>query len=114
MKKLFLALLFSLWAIPCIAIAPICQEATINIAAGDQTVSFNGKFSHVQISTSPGASTVYINPNNVTASSADYALTTSATIGGYLQYGLAGQMSAQTGFHYFGAGTTGTLSWIAY
>jgi|ERR1700723_544579 len=108
--RLVLAFIANIYCISAYAIAPICQEGTVNIAATDTAISFNGSFSHIIIKTSSTAAIVYVSPNNTTATSADFQVDPGAS----LNLGLAGHMAAQTGFHYIGASATGTLSWLAY
>lgn len=101
-------------ALPVRAVAPVCKEATTNIAAVDTAIVFGtGSFQHVIIKTSTTAAIVYISPNNTTATVADFQVDP----GGSLSLGLAGgagTLPAMTGFHYLGASATGTISYVAW
>lgn len=84
------------------------KSATSSIVASDTALSFGGAYSHWVVKTSVGASDVYLDMNNGTATSADFLLD-----GGGGLSSLAGA-PAITGFHYLGTGTTGKISWQAW
>jgi len=111
---LTLILLAIFTALPVIAVPPVCKEATSNIAAVDTAIVFGtGSYQHVIIKTSTNAATVYVSPNNTTATASDFQIDP----GGSLSLGLAGgagTLPAMTGFHYIGASATGTISYVAW
>lgn len=92
------------------AIPPVCSEGTANIAASDTAITFGGTFSHVIIKTSSSAAIIYVDPNNNTATSADFQIDP----GGGFSFGMSNNLPGITGFHYLGASATGTISWMAW
>jgi hypothetical protein len=109
--RYLLALLFAFFCTTCVyATAPIVQEATANIAATDTAITFGGSFSHIIIKTSTSAAIIYVDPNNNTATTADFQIDPGSSVA----LGLNGNMAATTGFHYIGASATGTISWVAW
>lgn len=103
----FLSLLFY---IPCFAAAPIESDGTAAIAAGAQTVTLSGSYSHVIVWLSSGSSTVNLTFNQVTATTSNCLIGSGATIA----YGMGQNTQAISQFGYYGNGTTGTINWMAW
>lgn len=103
-----LALLF---AITAYAAAPVEQDSTSSIASGATTISLPGLYSHIIVKLSAGSSSMYVTFNHgSTASSSDFLIDS----GGTLSFGLQGFSGATDQINYFGNGTTGTISWMAW
>lgn len=114
MQKRLLAYLFALMltyvcSTSAYALPPVVKDATINIAAGDQTVNIGtGSYLHIIIHTSTTAAIVYINLNNTTASATNFEIDPGAGLT------VTNSMNGIVGFHYFGSAATGTLSYMAW
>lgn len=113
MKAAALTLLLTLaLSLPAKAQEPIYLAAgnitnsNSNIAAGDQTITFTKPSSAVTIILSSGSSDIYLNLNNTTATTS-HALIPGGTSYTYVGFPISG-------FHYYGGGTTGTISVIAH
>ena len=117
-----LALISLFWMLPIFASAIVEADGTVSIAAGANTVFLDqfqpnlvtagaARYSHIIIWTSSGASTI-----NVTFNEGRTATTSNMTIpgGASISTGLAGFSRAVNAINYFGGGTTGTLSWVAW
>lgn len=94
------------------AIAPIENDGNTPILAGANTITMGtGSFSHIIVWLSSGSSTVYITFNmNVTASASNALMSSGSTV----SVGLPGFSAATNQINYFGNGTTGTISWVAW
>jgi hypothetical protein len=117
LANLVLAFIASVWGLAALAIAPIESDGTTAILAGANTIFLDngtgtkGHYSHITIWLSPSSSSMYFTFNQgVTASSSNALLASGA---GYSN-GLAGFSAATNQLNYFGNGTTGTISWVAY
>ena len=111
MKRLiWLAIAFLLAVLP--AEAKSESDGSQAIASGANTISLGGLFSHVIIKLSSASSSVYCTINHgATASSSNFLIDS----GGSVSYGLAATPISPTDqINYFGNGTTGTISWIAW
>jgi hypothetical protein len=113
MKKIILAILASFWCVAAFAQSSVVEyDGTVNIASGANTVTFpHGSYSHIIVKTSSSASTVYVTFNsNATVTTSNFELDS----GQFCQYGIAGYAQAVPSFQYYGSGTTGTISWMAW
>lgn len=118
-KKLAVGLLLAIGlnSLPGESATPVVEyDGTASIAAGAQTIyldSNSGKlaFHHVTVWTSSGASTVNITFNQATA-----AATNSPLYGGaVINYGFTSPLSLSINqFNYYGAGSTGSINWMAW
>jgi hypothetical protein len=118
-KKLAISLLlaFCLISLPGESATPVVEyDGTASIAAGAHTIYLDSNggllaFHHVTVWTSSGASTVNITFNQATA-----ATTNSPLYGGaVINYGFTSPLSLPINqFNYYGAGTTGSISWMAW
>jgi len=81
-------------------------NTTANIAASDTAVTLSVPSGHIRIQLSSGSAIVYLDLNNGTATSADYAIPS----GGSFEY----NGRAIEGFHVLGASATGTISIAAW
>ncbi len=109
MRQLLLALALVICGLPGLAATEV--DGSQAIAAGAHTISLGQQCSHVIVKLSSGSSSVYVTLNHgATASSSNFLIDS----GGSLSYGLAGWLSATDQINYFGNGTTGTISWVAW
>ncbi len=109
MKRLALLLMaFVMSVIPVFAAGGASGNASI--ASGAQSIALGGQFSHVVIWLSTGSSTVNVNFLERTATTSDALIDSGAGFA----YGVASPVSAISQVNYYGNGTTGKISWIAF
>lgn len=114
--SLLVALLLTIsvtYAIP----VPFAYGGTANIASGAQRIFIDSgtgthQFHRVCVWTSTGASVINLNFNvGATGANTDPAIQSGASF----NYGFTDPPSPATNqFNYFGAGTTGTVNWMAW
>jgi hypothetical protein len=116
-SKLVLAFVISIYTLPVFAIAPIESDGTTPILAGANTIFLDngtgtkGSYAHITIWLSASSSTI-----NFTFNRGVTATTSNALLGSGASYSnaLAGFSAATNQINYYGNGTTGTISWVAY
>lgn len=110
MTRLLSLLLIAFW----LAIAPAFAKVggasgVANIAAGAQTISLGGRFTHVIVWLSSGSSTVHVNFLETTATTSHALLASGAGVARLDQP--APDISQ---VDYYGNGAVGTISYIAW
>lgn len=99
------------FCLPAFAVAPVEKHGTSNIAAGAQTITLPGSFSHIVVQLSSGSSAVELTFNSgVTAANTDFPIPSGAGFA----YGINGGANATNQINYFGEGTTGTISYMVW
>lgn len=88
----------------------VAQASIVNVTAAvanvDTTIAFGASFTHAIIKTDTGASAIFVDLANGTATTADFKVDG----GGALTYTGA----PITGFHYIGSSASGNISYLAW
>lgn len=110
LKYLIALFLATVWLVPVFALPPVESDGNASIASGTHTVQLNGSYPHCVVWLSSGSSTAYLTFNPRAATTSDALIDS----GGGFAYGMGPNAAAISSFTYYGNGTTGKYSWMAW